>query len=349
MRNVKKSLLNLRSKPLKSLLLVLIFLLFGVSIFTVVLINSSMGNADALNSYEEMAKVTVNFDFETAIQEGRPWDFQEVRDLIYEFPTFEDLELIGQLPYVANFNIITTTSDNVFGNYNNAIPEIERENLLPRIFNSVNERFDGNFNLRGVTNFDLENENSFSRIIEGRTFTDQEIMIGKNVVIVSKQFAVANNLNIGDIISVYSRLNNFQLNEQKRLQYGNTDDNALFYWSRYDLELEIIGIWESNYAFDAIYEERTQQDLMLFTVFEKYNTLTVPFSVAYNVETIWSNEEVKMREWNRENIENHFEPSFGYGFAPIISATFTLYNSRDIDSFKNQADEMLPDLWYIRQ
>jgi len=246
----------------------------------------------------------------------------------FEWLTPDIFEAIGNLPYVQAFNYSVIGRD-----------FFSRELILPResqIY-SINElsdliefsfqaleRYNPNvediqaFRLKGVSHpAIIDIEEGVLDLVQGRTFTTEEMSRSDNVALISEAFAQANNLQLGDTFYLENIIfDEFMIEELAINQ----------------IELEIIGI------FTPTVELHSESDLLDIENHVSLSSLIyVPIDIA-KTSTYFA-----LDYFQEHNMALFFElEEQEILYEDII---FVLYDSLDLTNFNERATEIIPDFW----
>lgn len=197
----KRSLVSITRRKTRSLALFLIILVLGIIMLTALIIVLSVEAAKDSIMRKLPPVVALEFDHEAA---RKTWDsdgYKATPDL-----TYSDLERIEEAAgaYIKTTDFCVSES-------------IETDSLVPYRAegDGIDDAFADTphyFTFQGVSTpifalLELGN----ARIIEGRTFTREEIDKGSPVIIMSKELAQVNNCKVGDIIAIRVPLSSMEV------------------------------------------------------------------------------------------------------------------------------------------
>lgn len=227
MHFLKRALISITRRKLKSAILLLIVLILGVIMLSTLLIVQSVDSTreSILRELPPAVSLMVNYE---KLEEFFKDHYQGPVDFEMPWITFDDLERIETAAghYIRTYDYSSSTG-------------FETESLELYSHHDDNERVivrpgGGNhFNLRGVNTpeFTLLAVGD-AKIIEGRSFTREEIESGKPVLVINKDLAELNNLFVGDIVEIESQFTDY------------SDEGEHIIFDTLLLEFEIIGLLE---------------------------------------------------------------------------------------------------------
>ena len=320
MNFLKRALTSISRRPGKSIVLLLLVFILGTVISGALVVEVAIMNTE-VHLRRNMRPIVI-LDNREAINDH--WMG------LGEWPTPLSLELlnqISQLSYVSHFNYYFSVAVSSFD-----LTPYEPEHFMgnPVVYPSDLSSFD----LRGTSNPELwDVTEEVIEMVDGRMFTENEINENIHTAIVSKRFAMENNLIIGSTFQMSSFVFDFSDG------WNNSQENIL---EQMDHEFEIIGMFdvirqdESNMRTD---QERHQEWNRVNNI---HGRIYVPNTVARDVENnfyqmirdsgmtelwaFWMNDA-------REEAE--------------ASTMFALYDPLDLNSFRATVEPMLPDGWQI--
>jgi len=236
--------------------------------------------------------------------------------------TQELIKEISQLPYVERANI--SLNHHLYGRNLNRHwePEAGIDNLYL-------ENFDLNaFNIKGVTqpNF-LELSSGMLEIVSGNTFSDEQLIEGRSVVIISQELANANDLEIGSLITI-----------ETLHPWDIVVDESL------EIEFEVVGIYELRSTlneFANTYPDGPNGIIIggrnhIAQRMNLLNQIYVPFSI---LEYMLDFQISMRRNVLGENAVSDFRNSENF---------ILLNDSRRLREFNEAVDEILPNFLIAR-
>jgi len=316
MTNLKRITLNLHRQWLKSLILLVTIFILGFLLTGSIIVRNTILQTEH-NLWSTMPRIAaISFDFDVSREMIREAGGDEAL-LDTRVTSREVIREIGTLPYVESFNYIFNHSL-----WNSSLQSVGES------FNFFDEP--SFWVVQGVFNPNLPDlDEGIIEIVEGRTFTEQDMIGVGEVALVSQDFAEVNNLDIGSRITLESRL------------YDDIDDvhnnDDWFNMERVVelevFELEIIGFFD---IVDDVAEE------------ERYEVIE---GVTYTFET--SEAFMVRRLQNQIYVPiNVIEASPSFDFEQVsqqeangVEAQFLLYDPLDMPDFISEANEMLAGWW----
>lgn len=173
------------------------------------------------------------------------------------------------------------------------------------------------FPLKGVQYapiLDIVNGNA--TLVDGRTFNEAEVTNADYVALISDKVSELNNIFVGDIIYLQNTVNIWK------------EDNTTTEFKR-DIALEVIGI------FTPKVEQNTENNGGWID-YTPFNRIYVPNGVV-NAENRWMNEQYASA-YPDSNIRTD---------QVYITPTFVLNNPEDVESFRTEAKNLLPDYYKV--
>jgi len=346
MHFLKRSLVNITRKPAKSFVLLILVFLIGNLVSGAIFITNAVTTTEA-NLWATMpAFVTIegNMDFfeEYYLRNGN-WPiiedapelglFQEIADLPYVTNYILSLEILNlystQLQRYEQLNI--TQSD---------LPEevelewIEEDGSSLRWFGIENLE---HFTMSGVQDsFFLDIQSGLIDLVDGRLFTRDEIESGRNVALISRGLAEANDLQVGSIITLESRF--WDTTDWGGIPEGWIPSDELYrfmsdesLFDRKVYELEIVGLFDSNtghldYYLDPFFSAQEEREIN--------NRIYVPNAVSEIAFNFRRETNFSMGFWDDITSFDEFMVSF--------RSIFILGNPRYMSDFRDAVSEILP-------
>ncbi len=190
---LKRALLSVtRRKAKTTILLIIVIILSNIMLSTLLIVQSiDKTQKNILEGLPPM--VTLQLDYEKIEHLYRMYDY-DYTQVVIPWLTFNELELVME----------ACSAYILFYDYSTAI-DIETRSL--KSFYADNDDYydtEANyFYLNGIENPELTIlEVGTATIVDGRTFTDQEVQEGSPVIIIGKQLAQVNNLMAGETIEI---------------------------------------------------------------------------------------------------------------------------------------------------
>ena len=280
-------------QPSKSAVLLLLIFILGATLLGVFSMRSAMLITEERLLMQVPTVATLIYDHEIVTQS--PW----------RQPTREEIAAVGNLPYIRVYDF---TLQPQFYSPDLVWPFVDNPGALgPR-----GRPFMG----RGVNNPEITDiASGIINLVNGRTFTQEEIDNDALVVVIPRDFAEINNLSVGSIIELENIALNFFV------EYG--EDDVLAYEM---LEVEVIGIVGRD-----VHDAWGDTDLIY-----------MPIGVAENMLNFITDAQLA---FDAERFR-----AVGQGILqeePIMESIFVLYSPRDLAAFSIAAAELLPDAWVV--
>ncbi|MCL2559899.1 MAG: FtsX-like permease family protein [Turicibacter sp.] len=313
-----RALTSLKRQWTKSLILLVTVFVLGFLLTGATIVRNAILQTEH-NLWSNMPRIaTINLDFETMQEMQREAIGNE--DLLDTSVTSQEvIREIGALPYVEHFNYT----------FNHLLWNGELEwfgNSLDFLDEPAFRR------VQGVYHFHLlDIDQGIIQIVEGRTFSEEDMVGIGEVALVSQEFAEVNGLTIGSVLRLESRL------------YDDLDDvvnnrdwlNPERILESEAFELEVIGLFEVMIEIteENAYEEIVIDGSLIFTesfealeVHRLQNQIYAPISVV-EASPSFEFERVSQQEANG------------------VEALFVLYDPLDMPSFIDEANELLSGWW----
>ena len=338
-------LISIKRHPVRTT--ILFFAIFILMSFMSVAISLSHGmlNTDALLRARFPTVATVVVDYEAlmiADELGESDEFQWVMPVL--------LREIGELPYVRAFDY--TAEGNHF--YSENIVRVFLDDLFLELEPPIRGVDDNGslaiWGIRGLEEFMVRGvhypemvdiQSGLIDLVEGRTFTQEEIDTAANVVMLSRPFLEANQLELGDIFAL-----DFRIYRNEALADGGVFTRAEVYldehlWLSETFEFEIIGV------FDQAFEVLSHFDLFdverhIGLMNRIYVPSGIPEATVEMLINFWSevndDETILTSFLERESIEE---------FVRYRDFMFLLYDPTYLPVFSEAASNLLPDFWHV--
>ena len=323
----KRAMISLKRSPMKTGLLFLMVVILGSLVSGAIAVIQAMHQTDLSlrRSLPPVVTVTRNETIGDYIShmDDEEWNaWLDSTDITYEM-----LQEISQLPYVADFDFYVTGS--MFGDDLVKVPPADISNLPD--YNDPLHGIAGlrHFQLKGVNRGSFTDFNTgLIELVEGRTFTDEEArsLSETSVALISRPFAQVNGLNVGDEI----RLDN-TIFDEFREDVLNLSVNEIFseenVLARETYQLEVIGIFEI--AREIVAGNAWLNDILTH---ELTNQIYVPFQIAKAPASLL------------EELQDFYWPFPQLLWSQIL---FVLNDPLDLMAFEAAANEILAPAWQI--
>jgi len=345
---------NLKRQPVKAGILFILIFVLGTVVSATISVRIAILVTEESIILRAPAVSTIQLDVASASEDlGIPWH-ERHRVSIYHHLSSDYITEVGNSPYVRAYDFYLR--DTLFSRDLEWAEIVIDETRLNGVrFDDirgsvVGSRYWGatmeDLPVVGVHNPDLTDiETGLISLINGRTFTDEEINSGSMRAVVSRAFAEVNNLYIGSVITLESIVFDIvKMSQENRFIEAWHDEE--FYVHHEIFEFEIIGIFEVER--EVIYEN--YQGWAISTPLEALshlnNRIYIPITVAEGLIREKITAQVGLYD------EIHALGLQGGNFLdvetePEIESIFLLNSPRDLDAFTEAANEILPEFWYM--
>jgi len=198
------------------------------------------------------------------------------------------------------------------------------------------------FDLRGVAHPDvLDMEAGLIDLVEGRTFTEEEVETGAPVVVASRSWLEDNDLVLGDNFTLQHRVHRppapaefltFDLAEFL------ADDNLLL---AQDIEFEVIGVFDHELEFRTNVSRPGVSHL--FEITDHLNLLNrIYVPVGFNERIVLETSEILVESGVEDEVIELSETTHVYQ-----GMIFLLYDPLDLLAFESRVNPLLPDFWRV--
>lgn len=334
MKNIERAIIQIVRNWGKTLILFLLLFLLSVLSASAILVRHAILTTDENLRRQLPAIATISQDIlahELANQyAGVTLPVDAVRATM--------IREIGALPYVRQYDYtswrLSFFSDDLFRTFE-WYSLLEAELIDFQSLRVAGLDFE-NFVLKGVQNpLIADIEAGLIDLFSGRVFTEEEIELGSPVVLVSNDFAIANNLQLGDVLDLeyriyYERAGTVVVEEH--FSADNMLGSELF-------SLEIIGI------FDYEFVDPGFPDMMrIFQYFNIINQFYVPNRLIESTIDLYfdvffeTNPDILGDFLTVDNIEDAIQHEH---------MIFLLYDPVYLLAFGTAANEILPEFWVI--
>ena len=318
---LKRALTSITRRKLKSLILLLIVLILGnIMLSTLLIVQSVDGTKESiLRELPPVVSLDLNYEKLEEFYQNQ----EETEEFEIPWITFDDLERIEAAggAYIKTFDY-------------SSIAGIESKSLEPYNMNLEGYMIGGPgevnyFMLQGVNNSNFALlELGDAAIIEGRTFTNEEIKNGSPVLLISKDLAETNNYLVGDTIVIESLFTDY------------TDQGEQQVIETVELEFELIGLLvyrelpraDKQKGFSEEDHMLDQLNRTLFTsnhFVEDYTEKSMAIMLPYYEE-----------KYGEQMSNNQYNPLAG---RPIV---YILNSSEEVNKFVQRAQAALNNEYY---
>jgi len=357
MKPFSRAMLHMKRQRSKSILIFSVVFILGSLLSMAIVVRTALLALEENIIMQVPAVATVRLDMGAAAYDSGISEFEQYRVVIYHYLSAEDIEAVGSLPYVRNYDFYLRLSffsrDLEWGQV-----EIDEERLVGISASDLrgkgHARYWGatmeDFPIRGVHNPALTDMDAgLIELLSGRTFTESEISNGEMVAVIPQIFALENSVGVGDTIILESIVHNLaKINREtgNRGAFMENRHDERFYAHHEVLEFEVIGIFEVLYELD--YENYVGWDIStpLSEFADLNNRIYIPITVADRIARVENAAmvglfdeiyESGLRGGNLINVET----------VPEINALFLLNDPRDLGRFMEEANNVLPEFWEI--
>jgi len=324
----------------KSLILLILIFILGVVLSGALFARNAIITAEESLMMQMPAVATLTFDIYEAAEAGLPV-FQE--QIIP--PTREEMFEVGNLPYVRIYDFTITTTffsrDLLWAEMDideERLPETENLHSLSWFFQGARSRgaYIELFTGTGVNNPDITDiAAGLITLVDGRTFTQEEIDNNTMVVVISQAFAATNNLEVGSMIEFENIAHDYITMGREGTGVFELDrHDERFILASQTIEVEVIGIFD--FAHEFVYEghEGWHFTAALAAHSGLYNRIYLPIGIAEDVMNFVI---VAMDDEMREVAV--------IGEEPWLQSIFVLYDPRNLEDFSVEASALLPEFW----
>jgi len=356
---LNRGILNIIRKPGKSFLLLITVFLLGLLLSSAISIRNAINQTEVNLRSRLPATATLDWEF-------RAEGYLDDGTIFLEFPTAEMISEVGQLSYVRSYDFSAISSvvsrelewvDSTTA-IESLVYEIAQDD--PNLFDVLNLgsltvglRENGAqveiFPIQGVSSSNPSDlELGIISLTSGRFMTEVELVQGSPVIVVSESFAEFNDLQIGSTFTlednVYDDVLMYESGIMMNFMYWHLDD---FLLAQEVIEVEVIGIFEVNYS--NLYVDRDNVEMVAWYLADLYNTIYMPFQLQESMAR-------ELLPYTMDLIARRSDLFYdGVGTQTnltdelplVLTATFILYDARDLAIFAEAAADILPEGWGI--
>ena len=313
MNFIKRAMLSVIRKKGKTVILLLIIFILGNVMAYGISINQATKNINNNIKKSLGGYATIELDY-TAIENeynnGNQDIYSEIRYL-----NVDEIQRIGSSSYVKYYDYSAS------GYY-------YLENLK-RVTNSESSKWIGSGSLEGISLKGIQyapimdaSEDRI-RIVDGRAFNEAEVNNNSYVTVISKEFALENNLQVGDTVKLLNAVYDWSSDSMVETMFASQD-----------IVLEIIGIYEVNMTyFQKQNNNGNDFDIVEYELEDIYNTIYVPNGVVIEEERFYME---KYSELYPEDVHYY------NGENTYYEQMFVLNNPEDIIKFEEEVKGLLP-------
>lgn len=300
-----------RRKANSLVLLLIVFILANVLLTTFSLTTSLKKTRETVLS-QMNPKVTLEMDYEKIMEEDM--------EKLPPFVTSEQAKEIYEKgkSFIKDYEVSKNS-------WMSLTPSLKEAELLEALSGGGNEFITGEsyISLKGADKTKIGDiASGEAKLISGKGFRDEDLKNGNNKVLISKQFAEANNLEVGSTFSLTKKLYDANGNGM------NGTEKAL---GSFDEEFEVVGILEYDEVNAYITKNKDKKNPNLndaFLIQEKANAIIIPNEAISKIE----NRELAMSEQlgiAQEGAE------LGY-----LTLNYTLRSYKDTEAFTKVVEEV---------
>ncbi|MBO0444891.1 hypothetical protein IGJ55_000577 [Enterococcus sp. AZ170] len=295
----------------KSVILFAVIFILGNVIAGSIAIQQSTANVEKKIKHDLGATVSVDFDYQKMMDEGETVSPTSLK--------VEDMKKLGESTYVKEFDYNVKSSLIV-----KKIKTYEMKNTadfggMPKVLN-----------LKGNNLLEpLDFKDKKVKLVEGRTFKQEEINNGKDVAIMSKKVAEENGFNVGDKVVLDSLVVDYK-------QDGSQEELA-----SQDHPVEIIGLFDPISVEKKKSDGKEQQGMNeQFMETEQFNTLYMPNDAVININKA---EFDKGKELLPDRYKNTDGTEATVDDMNQIVPVYVLKTPEDVEAFKEEAKPLIPE------
>lgn len=333
MNFIQRALKSVTRKKGKSLILFLVIFVLGNVIAGAVAIQQSTGNVEKETKKKMGALATAEVDYEkiNKMMEKDPSLSED--QTLWQSPTTEQIQAIGALSYVKNYDF--SSMGHIGSNK----------------FKSKTSQYMGfgdnvkyHFSLKGTNQGDfIDLSEGKIKMSEGATFTADQLKEGQNGVLVSKEVAELNNLNVGDEVVLDVAGEEVDTSGWER----TTDDSGGEITEAsepaepaepkpfsFDYPVKVLGVFtvvRKEQSEDAKEEDKGMAEI---EAIDQINTIYMPNSLVSEINKKY----MAMQFPNEPEIQENSE---------YFNNTFVLKSPDDAEAFRQEADALLGENQHI--
>ena len=356
----KRAITNIKRQPVKHGLLLMIIFILGTVLSAAISVRLAIIATEEDVMMRIPAVSTLNLDGRAAadyhgLRYGMLYGDVHAYYVFENRPTTEDIFAVGQLPYVRVYDFYLY-GDLTSTELNWAVIEVDEDKVQRLSWEVVESKIKGSassqngyrhyFQIKGVSNPEVTDiELGLLSLVNGRTFTSEEVENGAFVAIVSQCFADANSLYPGATIVLDSIVYDFP---GWWNGYGAGWDEELLVLYHETYEVEIVGIFTVERELD--YESDIHEQLVDLAFL--HNLIYLPVTTVEAIEEGRMEGYIERLELLFEYLEiSTTEPDFEVAILKLVPETrvyFLMYNPRDLQAFTEAAAALLPNFWGVR-
>jgi len=325
----KRVLTSIIRTPVKSVVLFLLIFILGTAVSGAISVRNAIHTTD-LNLRRNMRPVvTISFDWNRYFQIER----EEGEWVSFEPLLPEIIHEIGSLPYIEYFNYPLWQQ---LGSFELELwTPITRGGIDP-LFGSVSLDLGQLFDVQGTSQPEfVELQQGFVEMVDGRTFTEDELANGSSVVVLSRLFAEQNDLSVGDVVVFENAVFDIYSDPIERWVYKLH-------------ELEIVGLFDLIAINEVdFYDMNFDSSIFRWDFSEArainvLNQIYLPNAMIREMDHFSSYNQARLTEYHGWEVDWDVE-----GTSLLINPVFVLSDPLDLGSFRSEAQLLLPELWLL--
>jgi putative ABC transport system permease protein len=331
MNFLKRAFLSITRRPGKSLILFLVVLIIGNLIAGTVAVRQAGLQSEEIAKRSLGTSASIGTDEQALMKAWEAGEEVEIGAL-----TTEIIEELGARPEVRNFDYTLNTylTSHSLKNYQ-PISDSDSASTDVAVENNGEA---AHFFLRGIRYAPilLMEEGKLS-LVEGRVFTEEDIVENRMVAVIPDAVAQTNGLHVGDTVVLTSEVQDYTSTDLETGAMKTVDSR--------DIALEVIGIFTLNSAAVDLSTNDSEgfsnsayssaNSVFQYAANEMHTTIYVPIKVAQA-------EDEFMNEGYRKIAEKAGEELSETTYQPYYTPVYILKSSDDLKSFEQAANEVLP-------
>lgn len=328
MNFIKRSFKSITRKKIKTIILLCVVFLLTLTISVCLIVSNSVNKLnDAIN--DNLSSSAVLYLDYAKLDESGKITYDDEGYSIYDTITIEDIEKIADSKYVKyydynNYLIATSTTLKKVENEDSSDISISSKKI-----DIDSEGEDFTFTGTNVANLRIIQDNK-AKVVDGRTFNDDEIKNNSNSVLIYKEFAELNNLKVGDTINFAQNIYKYSNASTDGMLIGFGNPTVV---DAVNVDVKIVGIL--NYTGKKPNSKDEEANADAWQYYETINTLYAPNGYL----------EEKNKEQYTKNLE--YNPDHTNTSDQITSVVFVLNDSKDLKTFIDEETAKLPYSYYV--
>ncbi|MDR1014266.1 MAG: FtsX-like permease family protein [Coriobacteriales bacterium] len=324
---VRRAFLSIVRRPGKSLILFLVVLALGSLMAGAVAVRQAVAGSEEAAKQALGASVSLGGDSQALTEaQERGVDFD---DFVVKNLSIELFEELGRRPEVRAFDYSIDAMLII-------APELKNYRVPGALdFGPVDDM--AHFTLRGTRYAPvMPIEEGALALVEGRTFTEEEVAEGRPVALIPDMVAAENGLHVGDRVALLNEVRDYSSADQAG-KFSSREDGEVV--ASHDLTLEVIGVFSlgggAGAAAAGSQGRQELQERVTEAANEYYEVFYVPVGLAREEQEFALEAERKL---TREESE---------GRGPRYSVLYLLHSPDDLDSFEQAAQAALPEFYQV--